>query len=105
MIRRASISGFCLIALLAGCETNSTAPRNVPQTEGERTVAQGKMIQRQGEMMSRGERLIADGRGQRERGQALRDQGKSGSAASRQVARDLGLNKSLVYQIWIGLDE
>jgi 16S rRNA (cytidine1402-2'-O)-methyltransferase len=35
----------------------------------------------------------------------LRDQGKSGSAASRQVARDLGLNKSLVYQIWIGLDE
>ena len=35
---------------------------------------------------------------------ALREQGKSGSAASRQVARDLGLNKSLVYQIWIGLD-
>jgi 16S rRNA (cytidine1402-2'-O)-methyltransferase len=35
----------------------------------------------------------------------LRDQGKSGSAASRQVARDLGLNKSLIYQIWIGLDE
>jgi len=33
----------------------------------------------------------------------LRDQGKSGSAASRQVARELGLNKSLVYQIWIGL--
>ncbi|HEX9373140.1 MAG TPA: 16S rRNA (cytidine(1402)-2'-O)-methyltransferase [Roseiflexaceae bacterium] len=36
---------------------------------------------------------------------ALRDQGKSGSAAARQVARDLGLNKSLVYQIWIGLDQ
>ncbi len=35
---------------------------------------------------------------------ALRALGKSGSAASRQVARDLGLNKSLVYQIWIGLD-
>lgn len=35
----------------------------------------------------------------------LRDQGKSGSAASRQVARELGLNKSLVYQIWIGLDQ
>jgi 16S rRNA (cytidine1402-2'-O)-methyltransferase len=35
---------------------------------------------------------------------ALRDLGKSGSAASRQVARELGLNKSLVYQIWIGLD-
>jgi 16S rRNA (cytidine1402-2'-O)-methyltransferase len=35
---------------------------------------------------------------------ALRDQGKSGSAASRIVARELGLNKSLVYQIWIGLD-
>ena len=35
----------------------------------------------------------------------LRDQGKSGSAASRQVARELGLNKSLVYQIWIGLDD
>jgi 16S rRNA (cytidine1402-2'-O)-methyltransferase len=35
----------------------------------------------------------------------LRDQGKSGSAASRQVARELGLNKSLVYQVWIGLDE
>jgi 16S rRNA (cytidine1402-2'-O)-methyltransferase len=35
----------------------------------------------------------------------LRDRGKSGSAASRQIARELGLNKSLVYQIWIGLDE
>jgi 16S rRNA (cytidine1402-2'-O)-methyltransferase len=35
---------------------------------------------------------------------ALRDQGKSGSAAARLVARELGLNKSLVYQIWIGLD-
>lgn len=35
----------------------------------------------------------------------LREQGKSGSAAARQVARELGLNKGLVYQIWIGLDE
>jgi 16S rRNA (cytidine1402-2'-O)-methyltransferase len=35
----------------------------------------------------------------------LRDQGKSGSAAARQVARELGLNKSLVYQVWIGLDD
>lgn len=35
----------------------------------------------------------------------LRDQGKSGSAAARQVARELGINKSLVYQIWIGLDQ
>jgi 16S rRNA (cytidine1402-2'-O)-methyltransferase len=34
----------------------------------------------------------------------LREQGKSGSAAARLVARELGLNKSLVYQIWIGLD-
>jgi len=36
---------------------------------------------------------------------ALRTLGKSGSAASRQVARELGLNKSLIYQIWIGLDQ
>jgi|HigsolmetaAR201D_1030396.scaffolds.fasta_scaffold10562_4 16S rRNA (cytidine1402-2'-O)-methyltransferase len=35
---------------------------------------------------------------------ALREQGKSGSAASRQVAREFGINKSLVYQIWISLD-
>ena len=35
----------------------------------------------------------------------LREQGKSGSAAARQVARELGLNKGLVYQIWIGLDQ
>lgn len=35
----------------------------------------------------------------------LRDLGKSGSAAARQVARELKLNKSLVYQIWIGLDQ
>lgn len=35
----------------------------------------------------------------------LRDQGKSGSAAARLVARELGLNKSLVYQIWLGLDQ
>lgn len=34
----------------------------------------------------------------------LRDLGKSGSAAARMVARELGLNKSLIYQIWIGLD-
>ncbi len=36
---------------------------------------------------------------------ALREQGKSGSAASRQVARELGISKSLVYQIWISLDD
>lgn len=36
---------------------------------------------------------------------ALRDQGKSGSAAARQVARELRLNKSLVYQVWLGLDD
>ncbi|MFL5806125.1 MAG: 16S rRNA (cytidine(1402)-2'-O)-methyltransferase [Roseiflexaceae bacterium] len=36
---------------------------------------------------------------------ALRDQGKSGSAAARQIARDLGISKSIVYQIWISLDD
>jgi 16S rRNA (cytidine1402-2'-O)-methyltransferase len=36
---------------------------------------------------------------------SLREQGKSGSAAARMVARELGLNKSLVYQVWIGLDD
>jgi 16S rRNA (cytidine1402-2'-O)-methyltransferase len=35
----------------------------------------------------------------------LREQGKSGSAAARLVARELGINKSLVYQVWIGLDQ
>jgi 16S rRNA (cytidine1402-2'-O)-methyltransferase len=35
----------------------------------------------------------------------LREQGKSGSAAARQVARELSINKSLVYQIWISLDD
>jgi len=35
---------------------------------------------------------------------ALRDQGKSGSAAARQIARELGISKSIVYQIWISLD-
>ena len=36
---------------------------------------------------------------------ALREQGKSGSAAARIVARELGIGKSIVYQIWISLDE
>jgi 16S rRNA (cytidine1402-2'-O)-methyltransferase len=35
---------------------------------------------------------------------ALREQGKSGSAAARLVARELGISKSIVYQIWISLD-
>ena len=35
---------------------------------------------------------------------ALREQGKSGSAAARLVARELGLSKSIVYQIWISLE-
>lgn len=35
----------------------------------------------------------------------LRAQGKSGSAAARQVARELGISKSMVYQIWISLDD
>ncbi|HWQ14801.1 MAG TPA: 16S rRNA (cytidine(1402)-2'-O)-methyltransferase [Roseiflexaceae bacterium] len=35
----------------------------------------------------------------------LRDQGRSGSAAARQVARELGLRKSLVYQVWLSLGE
>jgi 16S rRNA (cytidine1402-2'-O)-methyltransferase len=36
---------------------------------------------------------------------ALRDQGKSGSAAARLVARELGISKSIIYQIWISLDD
>jgi 16S rRNA (cytidine1402-2'-O)-methyltransferase len=36
---------------------------------------------------------------------ALRAQGKSGSAAARIVARELGIGKSIIYQIWISLDE
>jgi 16S rRNA (cytidine1402-2'-O)-methyltransferase len=35
----------------------------------------------------------------------LREQGKSGSAAARSVAKELNLNKSLVYQIWLSLGE
>jgi len=38
-----------------------------------------------------------------ERLHALRDQGQSGSAAARTVARELGLQKSEVYQIWLKL--
>jgi 16S rRNA (cytidine1402-2'-O)-methyltransferase len=36
---------------------------------------------------------------------SLREQGKSGSAAARTVARELNLNKSLVYHIWLSLGE
>jgi 16S rRNA (cytidine1402-2'-O)-methyltransferase len=35
----------------------------------------------------------------------LRAQGKSGSAAARLIARELGIGKSIVYQIWISLDD
>jgi 16S rRNA (cytidine1402-2'-O)-methyltransferase len=35
---------------------------------------------------------------------ALREQGKSGSAAARIVARELSISKSIVYQIWISLE-
>ncbi|MCG8351509.1 MAG: 16S rRNA (cytidine(1402)-2'-O)-methyltransferase [Chloroflexales bacterium] len=35
--------------------------------------------------------------------QALREQGKSGSAAARIVARDLHVQKSIVYQIWLSM--
>lgn len=34
-----------------------------------------------------------------------RAQGQSGSAAARSVARELGLQKSVVYQIWLSMDE
>jgi 16S rRNA (cytidine1402-2'-O)-methyltransferase len=34
----------------------------------------------------------------------LRDQGKSGSAAARLLARELGISKSIIYQIWISLE-
>jgi 16S rRNA (cytidine1402-2'-O)-methyltransferase len=33
----------------------------------------------------------------------LRDQGEGGSTASRAVARELGLQKSVVYQVWLSL--
>jgi 16S rRNA (cytidine1402-2'-O)-methyltransferase len=36
---------------------------------------------------------------------ALRDQGKSGSAAARLLAREFGISKSIIYQIWISLDD
>lgn len=35
----------------------------------------------------------------------LRDQGYAGSAAARAVARELGLQKSVVYQVWLSLGE
>lgn len=35
----------------------------------------------------------------------LRDQGYAGSAAARTVARELGLQKSVVYQVWLSLGE
>jgi 16S rRNA (cytidine1402-2'-O)-methyltransferase len=35
---------------------------------------------------------------------ALRDQGKSGSASARLLARELGISKSIIYQIWISLE-
>ncbi len=35
----------------------------------------------------------------------LRDQGYGGSVASRAVARELGLQKSVVYQVWLSLGE
>ncbi len=35
----------------------------------------------------------------------LRAQGKNGSAAAKAVARDLGLQKGLVYQVWLSLAE
>jgi 16S rRNA (cytidine1402-2'-O)-methyltransferase len=35
----------------------------------------------------------------------LRTQGLSGSAAARQVSREFGLNKNVVYQLWLSLDE
>ena len=35
---------------------------------------------------------------------ALRQRGKSGSAAARTVARELGISKSIIYQIWISLE-
>jgi 16S rRNA (cytidine1402-2'-O)-methyltransferase len=35
---------------------------------------------------------------------ALRERGKSGSAAARTVARELGISKSIIYQIWISLE-
>lgn len=34
----------------------------------------------------------------------LREQGQSGSIAARAVARELGLQKSVVYQVWLSLD-
>ncbi|NNJ13263.1 16S rRNA (cytidine(1402)-2'-O)-methyltransferase [Chloroflexales bacterium ZM16-3] len=33
----------------------------------------------------------------------LRDQGQSGSAAARAVARELGIQKSVVYEVWLNL--
>jgi 16S rRNA (cytidine1402-2'-O)-methyltransferase len=33
----------------------------------------------------------------------LREQGYNGSTAARAVARELGLQKSLVYQVWLSL--
>lgn len=35
----------------------------------------------------------------------LRDQGHNGSSAARAVARELGLQKSVVYQVWLSLGE
>jgi 16S rRNA (cytidine1402-2'-O)-methyltransferase len=77
--------------------------------EGRRWLAAGRKIQAADEATAPSsladEDLLPSEAEVAARLRALRDQGKSGSAAARQIARELGLNKSLVYQIWIGLDD
>lgn len=78
MLRQSLFTGICAIALLAGCESNSaTEPGGIPRTEGERTLAQGRILEKQGRMITQGERLIADGKAARARGEELRSQGKT----------------------------
>jgi hypothetical protein len=68
-----SLAAVSMIGVIGGCKATPSGP----QTEGDRTVLEGKLQQEQGAMMRDGEKTVAKGQGMKAEGEAMRKQGKT----------------------------
>ena len=68
-----SLAVVGMVGVMGGCKAE---PRG-PQTEGDRTVLEGRLTQEQGAMMRDGEKTVAKGQGMKAEGEVMRKQGKT----------------------------
>lgn len=98
-------STFLCIAVLSmgcgliGCQDSSSSSA-APQTPGEKTEQQGKMIQQAGEMRQKGEDMMVEAQGKRARGEQMLHEGRNdeGNALTKEGDSEVAQAQSMIRQ-------